>query len=93
MTGLVLYGGERDRKREGFGDFQCGGGNGEKGEATEMKMNKMGYIIRYTWTSTKELKGSSISSKKLLETGFNYKYGLEKMFDGAIECCKQRDIL
>ncbi|WMV49460.1 hypothetical protein MTR67_042845 [Solanum verrucosum] len=50
-------------------------------------------ITEYTWTSTKDLKGSSISSKRLLETGFKYKYGLEEMFDGAIECCKQRDIL
>nr|GMC90863.1 Vestitone reductase [Ipomoea batatas] len=30
------------------------------------------------------------SSKKLLDAGFQFKYGLEDMFDGAIECCKQR---
>ncbi|PHU00414.1 Vestitone reductase [Capsicum chinense] len=49
-------------------------------------------ITEYTWTS-RELKRSSLSSKKLLETGFKYKYGLEEMFDGAIDCCKQRDML
>ena len=38
----------RDR---GFGEFRRGGGNGEKGEGTEMKMNKMGYIIRWVISS------------------------------------------
>ncbi|XP_031127846.1 vestitone reductase-like isoform X2 [Ipomoea triloba] len=33
------------------------------------------------------------SSKKLLVAGFQFKYGLEDMFDGAIECCKQRGLL
>lgn len=32
----------------------------------------------------------SVSSKKLLGTGFEFKYGLEEMFDDAIECCKQK---
>ncbi|KAL3814911.1 hypothetical protein ACJIZ3_016179 [Penstemon smallii] len=31
----------------------------------------------------------SLSSKKLLDIGFQYKYGLEEMFDDAVECCKQ----
>ncbi|XP_042016541.1 protein BRI1-5 ENHANCED 1-like isoform X2 [Salvia splendens] len=30
-----------------------------------------------------------ISSRKLLETGYKYKYGLEEMYDGAIESCKK----
>ncbi|XP_057805666.1 protein BRI1-5 ENHANCED 1-like [Salvia miltiorrhiza] len=34
-----------------------------------------------------------ISSKKLLETGFKYNYGLEEMYDGAIECCKKLGLL
>ncbi|XP_077245138.1 noscapine synthase SDR1-like [Tasmannia lanceolata] len=34
-----------------------------------------------------------MSSKKLLGLGFKYKYGLEEMFDGAIECCKQKGFL
>ncbi|KAM7472107.1 hypothetical protein LguiA_010290 [Lonicera macranthoides] len=41
----------------------------------------------------KGVKHSTLSSKKLLDTGFKYKYGLEEMFDGAIECCKQKGIL
>ncbi|KAI3741234.1 hypothetical protein L1987_58905 [Smallanthus sonchifolius] len=35
----------------------------------------------------------SVSSKKLLGTGFQYKYGIEEMFDDAIECCKRNNIL
>ncbi|XP_058221909.1 vestitone reductase-like, partial [Rhododendron vialii] len=33
------------------------------------------------------------SSKKLLDTGFEYKYGLEEMYDGAIQCCKEKGFL
>ncbi|KAL7203688.1 hypothetical protein ACSBR2_016866 [Camellia fascicularis] len=36
---------------------------------------------------------SDLSSKKLLDTGFKYKYGLEEMFDGAIQCCKEKGFL
>ncbi|KAK6918523.1 NAD-dependent epimerase/dehydratase [Dillenia turbinata] len=32
-------------------------------------------------------------SKKLLETGFKYKYGIPEMFEGAIECCKEKGLL
>ncbi|GFP82258.1 vestitone reductase [Phtheirospermum japonicum] len=35
----------------------------------------------------------SLSSKKLLEAGFKYKYGAEEMFNDAIECCKQKGFL
>ncbi|KAK6918524.1 NAD-dependent epimerase/dehydratase [Dillenia turbinata] len=34
-----------------------------------------------------------LSSKKLLETGFKYKYGLREMFDDAIQCCKTKGLL
>ncbi|THG21403.1 hypothetical protein TEA_008499 [Camellia sinensis var. sinensis] len=34
-----------------------------------------------------------LSSKKLLDTGFKYKYGLEEMYDGAIQCCKEKGFL
>ncbi|XP_058086411.1 noscapine synthase SDR1-like [Magnolia sinica] len=34
-----------------------------------------------------------LSSKKLFELGFKFKYGLEEMFDGAIECCKRKGFL
>ncbi|KAK4476522.1 hypothetical protein RD792_015678 [Penstemon davidsonii] len=40
-----------------------------------------------------EVKFVSLSSKKLSDTGFKYKYGLEEMFDGAIECCKEKGLL
>ncbi|PIN11797.1 Vestitone reductase [Handroanthus impetiginosus] len=39
------------------------------------------------------VKSKSLSSKKLLDTGFRYKYGLEEMFDEAIECYKEKGFL
>ncbi|XP_051145186.1 vestitone reductase-like [Andrographis paniculata] len=36
---------------------------------------------------------SRFSSKKLLETGFTFKHGLEEMFDDAIRCCKNKGLL
>ncbi|KAG5579756.1 hypothetical protein H5410_050383 [Solanum commersonii] len=50
-------------------------------------------LAEYTWASSEEVTCPRFSSKKLLETGFKYKHGLEEMYDGAIECCKQRSIL
>ncbi|KAG4192252.1 hypothetical protein ERO13_A07G145600v2 [Gossypium hirsutum] len=46
--------------------------------------------------SLREIKGMKcpgLSSKKLLETGFEFKNGVEEMFDGAIQCCKERGYL
>ncbi|KAI3444688.1 hypothetical protein Pfo_001353 [Paulownia fortunei] len=39
------------------------------------------------------VKISGLSSKKLLETGFKYQHGLEEMFDGAIQSCKEKGLL
>ncbi|KAL2460793.1 NAD(P)-binding Rossmann-fold superfamily protein [Abeliophyllum distichum] len=36
---------------------------------------------------------SGLSSKKLLEAGFKYQFGLDEIFDGAIESCKQKGFL
>ncbi|PON58670.1 NAD(P)-binding domain containing protein [Trema orientale] len=35
----------------------------------------------------------SLSSKKLLDSGFKYKYGLDDMFDGAIQRCREKGVL
>ncbi|XP_038695074.1 protein BRI1-5 ENHANCED 1-like [Tripterygium wilfordii] len=35
----------------------------------------------------------SLSSKKLLDSGFKFKYGPYEMLDGAIGCCKQKGFL
>ncbi|KAL8091838.1 vestitone reductase-like isoform X2 [Apium graveolens] len=43
--------------------------------------------------NVKESKIFKLSSKKLLDTGFKYKYGLEQMYDDAIDCCKQKGLL
>ncbi|KAK6918535.1 NAD-dependent epimerase/dehydratase [Dillenia turbinata] len=34
-----------------------------------------------------------LSTKKLLDTGFKYQYGLREMFDDAIQCCKTKGLL
>jgi len=39
------------------------------------------------------LETSGLSSKKLVDSGFKFKYGLEEMFDGAIQCCKEKGLL
>ncbi|WOG95481.1 hypothetical protein DCAR_0414800 [Daucus carota subsp. sativus] len=47
-------------------------------------------------TSSLKLEDSKrilVSSKKLLDTGFEYKYGIEQIYDEAIECCKRKDLL
>ncbi|XP_057499097.1 vestitone reductase-like [Actinidia eriantha] len=38
-------------------------------------------------------KVSGASSKKLLDSGFRFKYGLDEMFDGGIQCCKEKGFL
>ncbi|XP_059650986.1 vestitone reductase-like [Cornus florida] len=35
----------------------------------------------------------SLSSKKLLDSGFRFKYGLDEMFEGAIQCFRERGFL
>ncbi|KAL3517015.1 hypothetical protein ACH5RR_023917 [Cinchona calisaya] len=40
-----------------------------------------------------ESKFGSLSSKKLLDTGFKFKYGIEDMYDAAIQCCKEKGFL
>ncbi|CAK9186522.1 unnamed protein product [Ilex paraguariensis] len=72
--------------------------------AVEITMDKMVEFLssRYpeyqlpTVDCLKEIKGakySTLSSKKLLDTGFKYKHGLEDMFDDAIQCCKEKGFL
>ncbi|XP_058729313.1 protein BRI1-5 ENHANCED 1-like isoform X2 [Vicia villosa] len=38
-------------------------------------------------------KFSVLSSKKLLDTGFKFKYNVADIYDGAIKCCKEKGIL
>ncbi|XVE76965.1 hypothetical protein DITRI_Ditri13aG0023400 [Diplodiscus trichospermus] len=39
------------------------------------------------------LKLPGLSSKKLLDTGFKFEYGVEEMLDGTIKCCRERGYL
>ncbi|XP_028754156.1 vestitone reductase isoform X2 [Neltuma alba] len=39
------------------------------------------------------VKFQDLSSKKLIDAGFEYKYGLEEMLLGATECCKEKGYL
>ncbi|KAJ0052976.1 hypothetical protein Pint_00243 [Pistacia integerrima] len=41
----------------------------------------------------KAYKKLEISSKKLLDCGFKFKYGPNEMFDGAVQCCKEKGLL
>jgi len=34
-----------------------------------------------------------LTSKKLVDDGFMFKYSLEEMFEDAIECCKEKGYL
>ncbi|KAG4969114.1 hypothetical protein AAZX31_12G227800 [Glycine max] len=38
------------------------------------------------------IKLPDLSSKKLVDAGFVYKYGLEEMLDDAIQCCKRKGL-
>ncbi|XP_021668559.2 vestitone reductase isoform X4 [Hevea brasiliensis] len=38
-------------------------------------------------------KTPGVSPKKLLDSGFEFKYGLDEMFDEAIQCCKEKGYL
>ncbi|XP_024019049.1 vestitone reductase [Morus notabilis] len=40
-----------------------------------------------------EANSPSLSSKKLLDSGFQFKHGVEEMFDDAIKCCKEKAYL
>ncbi|KAL9434954.1 hypothetical protein AB3S75_021254 [Citrus x aurantiifolia] len=49
-----------------------------------------------TVDSLAEIEGYRVpgsSSKKLLDAGFRYKYGIDEMFDEAIQCCKEKGYL
>uniref|UniRef100_A0A2P2IXC7 Uncharacterized protein MANES_05G045600 n=1 Tax=Rhizophora mucronata TaxID=61149 RepID=A0A2P2IXC7_RHIMU len=46
--------------------------------------------IRENFKGFKPPRGPGLSSKKLLESGFEFKYGIDEMFDGAIQCCKEK---
>ncbi|KAF7138035.1 hypothetical protein RHSIM_Rhsim07G0027700 [Rhododendron simsii] len=72
--------------------------------SVDMTMDKMSEFLlaRYpeypipTPESLKEIKRvtySGLSSKKLLETGFKYSYGMEDIYDEAIKCCKEKGFL
>jgi len=39
------------------------------------------------------LQAVPFSSKKLLDLGFRFKYTKEEMFDGAIQCCREKGLL
>ncbi|KAK9273299.1 hypothetical protein L1049_018106 [Liquidambar formosana] len=49
-----------------------------------------------TTDAVKEIKGyktAGLSSKKLSDSGFKFKCGLDEMYDGAIQCCKEKGFL
>ncbi|GJS49758.1 hypothetical protein Tco_0599879 [Tanacetum coccineum] len=70
--------------------------NGSDSEDLVMKCLMMMsiYLKMFLFLKDSEtIKFPGVSSTKLLSTGFEFKYGLEKMFDNAIDCCKRKNIL
>lgn len=52
------------------------------------------YVRVYRFNGIEEnLTKVHFSSKKLLETGFEFKYSLEDMFVGAVDACKAKGLL
>ncbi|KAL3619458.1 hypothetical protein CASFOL_037028 [Castilleja foliolosa] len=45
------------------------------------------------WKDMPPVKLPGLSTKKLLETGFEYEKGLEQMLDGAFKCCREKGFL
>ncbi|KAM1134750.1 hypothetical protein ACFX19_044545 [Malus domestica] len=44
----------------------------------------------------REVKGDKtpdLSSKKLLDSGFRFKYGVDEILSNAIQCCKENNYL
>ncbi|KAK4267775.1 hypothetical protein QN277_024512 [Acacia crassicarpa] len=65
-------------------------------EVTEIVSAKYPKFHMPTIESLREsisLKVPDLSSKKLMDAGFDYKYGLEEMLVDAIECCKEKGYL
>ncbi|XP_061371033.1 protein BRI1-5 ENHANCED 1 [Gastrolobium bilobum] len=44
-------------------------------------------------TTNTDRKFSGLSSRKLLNTGFQFEYGINEMYDGAMKCCKEKGFL
>ncbi|XP_051146218.1 vestitone reductase-like [Andrographis paniculata] len=49
--------------------------------------------IEDSWKDVAMFKISGLSSEKLKKIGFEYKYGIEEMYDGGIKSCKEKGIL
>ncbi|PNY00515.1 dihydroflavonol-4-reductase-like protein, partial [Trifolium pratense] len=44
-------------------------------------------------TKNDDAKFTELSSRKLLDSGFKFKYGVNDMYDAAIQSCKEKGIL
>ncbi|OMO67738.1 NAD-dependent epimerase/dehydratase [Corchorus olitorius] len=62
-----------------------------------MKLRRWMRVFGVMWIfSLADVKGKKLpglSSKKLLDAGFKFIYGVEDMLDGAIKCCKEKGYL
>ncbi|KAJ9680790.1 hypothetical protein PVL29_019952 [Vitis rotundifolia] len=78
------------------GRYICSSDRLTLNEMSEFLSAKYPQLPIPTIDSLKEIQGyrtPGVSSKKLLDTGFKYKYGLDEMFDDAIQCCKEKGFL
>ncbi|KAJ6940240.1 hypothetical protein NC651_006396 [Populus alba x Populus x berolinensis] len=57
-------------------------------------VKRVTYIfVRRSLKDIKGFKMRGLSPKKLLDCGFKFEHGLEDMFDGAIQSCKEKGFL
>lgn len=49
--------------------------------------------LQFEFLSAILLQIPDLSSKKLIDAGFLFNYGMEKMIDDAIECCQEKGYL
>ncbi|GAA0142178.1 dehydratase [Lithospermum erythrorhizon] len=72
-------------KQEAKGRYIC--------SSVEITIDKLSKFLSARYPDYQIPIFDGISSKKLLDAGFNFKYGLEEIYDDAIECCKQKGFL
>ncbi|KAF3439987.1 hypothetical protein FNV43_RR18528 [Rhamnella rubrinervis] len=78
------------------GRYICSNGKLSLTELSVFLSAKYPDIVIPTVDSLKDIKGFSksiCSSKKLVDSGFKFKYSLDDVFDGAIQSCKEKGFI
>ncbi|XP_061348611.1 vestitone reductase-like [Gastrolobium bilobum] len=78
------------------GRYNCSQGVVTVEEIAEILSTKYPEFQIPSLEEVKKIKGPKLphlTSKKLKDAGFEFKYGLEEMFDDGIQCCKEKGFL